>query len=41
VSIARQCRELETSGSLRVEDGASADEVIVAGRGELHLAALV
>ena len=34
-------RELETNVSLRVEDTDSADEFLVAGRGELHLAILV
>jgi len=34
-------RELETNVSLRVEDTESADEFLVAGRGELHLAILV
>src|SRR5579871_4325508 len=38
---ARLYRELETNVSLRVEDGASADEFIVSGRGELHLAVLI
>jgi GTP-binding protein len=38
---ARLLRELETNVSLRVEDTASADEFLVAGRGELHLAILV
>ncbi|HEX9069429.1 MAG TPA: translational GTPase TypA [Ktedonobacterales bacterium] len=38
---ARLRRELETNVSLRVEDGASADEFIVSGRGELHLAILI
>jgi GTP-binding protein len=38
---ARLYRELETNVSLRVEDGASADEFIVSGRGELHLAILI
>jgi GTP-binding protein len=37
----RLYRELETNVSLRVEDGASADEFIVSGRGELHLAVLI
>jgi GTP-binding protein len=34
-------RELETNVSLRVEDTDSADEFLVSGRGELHLAILV
>jgi GTP-binding protein len=38
---ARLYRELETNVSLRVEDGSSADEFIVSGRGELHLAILI
>jgi len=38
---ARLLRELETNVSLRVEDTSSADEFLVAGRGELHLAILV
>jgi GTP-binding protein len=38
---ARLYRELETNVSLRVEDGASADEFVVSGRGELHLAVLI
>ena len=38
---ARLYRELETNVSLRVEDGDSADEFIVSGRGELHLAILI
>jgi len=38
---ARLYRELETNVSLHVEDGASADEFIVSGRGELHLAILI
>ncbi len=38
---ARLYRELETNVSLRVENGASADEFIVSGRGELHLAILI
>ncbi|MCA1646407.1 MAG: translational GTPase TypA [Chloroflexi bacterium] len=37
----RLLRELETNVSLRVEDSESADEFLVAGRGELHLAILV
>jgi GTP-binding protein len=37
----RLYRELETNVSLRVEDGASADEFIVSGRGELHLSILI
>jgi GTP-binding protein len=38
---ARLYRELETNVSLRVEDGHSADEFIVSGRGELHLSVLI
>jgi GTP-binding protein len=38
---ARLYRELETNVSLRVQDGASADEFVVSGRGELHLAVLI
>jgi GTP-binding protein len=38
---ARLYRELEKNVSLRVEDGASADEFVVSGRGELHLAVLI
>ena len=38
---ARLRRELETNVSLRVEDTDSADEFLVSGRGELHLAILV
>jgi GTP-binding protein len=38
---ARLYRELETNVSLRVEDGASPDEFVVSGRGELHLAVLI
>jgi len=38
---ARLYRELETNVSLRVEDGTSADEFVVSGRGELHLAILI
>ncbi len=38
---ARLYRELETNVSLRVEDGSTADEFIVSGRGELHLAILI
>jgi GTP-binding protein len=34
-------RELERNVSLRVEDTASADTILVSGRGELHLAILV
>src|SRR5205823_14700674 len=37
----RLLRELETNVSLRVEETESADECLVAGRGELHLAILV
>ena len=38
---ARLYRELETNVSLRVEDGATADEFVVSGRGELHLSILI
>ncbi|HYK86298.1 MAG TPA: translational GTPase TypA [Ktedonobacteraceae bacterium] len=38
---ARLYRELETNVSLRVEDGNTADEFIVSGRGELHLSVLI
>src|SRR6185437_3371757 len=38
---ARLYRELETNVSLRVEDGNTADEFIVSGRGELHLSILI
>src|SRR5690242_14697677 len=38
---ARLYRELETNVSLRVEDGSTADEFIVSGRGELHLSILI
>ena len=38
---ARLYRELETNVSLRVQDGGSADEFVVSGRGELHLAILI
>lgn len=38
---ARLQRELETNVSLRVDDTDSADEFLVSGRGELHLAILV
>ncbi|HEX6122591.1 MAG TPA: translational GTPase TypA [Ktedonobacterales bacterium] len=38
---ARLFRELETNVSLRVEEGASPDEFVVSGRGELHLAVLI
>src|SRR5262249_55583755 len=38
---ARLLRELETNVALRVEDTDSADEFLVSGRGELHLAILV
>jgi GTP-binding protein len=38
---ARLLRELETNVSLRVEDTESADEFLVSGRGELHLAILI
>ncbi len=37
----RLLRELETNVSLRVDETESADEFLVAGRGELHLAILV
>ncbi len=37
----RLYRELETNVSLRVEDGNTADEFIVSGRGELHLSILI
>jgi GTP-binding protein len=37
----RLYRELETNVSLRVQDGASADEFVVSGRGELHLSILI
>lgn len=37
----RLYRELETNVSLRVEEGISADEFIVSGRGELHLSILI
>ena len=37
----RLFRELRTNVSLRVEETASADEFLVSGRGELHLAILV
>jgi GTP-binding protein len=37
----RLLRELESNVSLRVEETESADEFLVAGRGELHLAILV
>ncbi len=37
----RLLRELRTNVSLRVEETASADEFLVSGRGELHLAILV
>jgi len=37
----RLYRELETNVSLRVEDGNSADEFVVSGRGELHLSVLI
>jgi GTP-binding protein len=37
----RLLRELETNVSLRVEDTESADEFLVSGRGELHLAILI
>ncbi len=38
---ARLYRELETNVSMRVEDGSTADEFIVSGRGELHLSILI
>lgn len=38
---ARLYQELETNIALRVEDGSSADEFLVSGRGELHLAILL
>jgi GTP-binding protein len=38
---ARLYRELETNVSLRLADGASADEFVVSGRGELHLSVLI
>jgi GTP-binding protein len=38
---ARLYRELETNIALRVEDSDSADEFLVSGRGELHLAILL
>jgi GTP-binding protein len=38
---ARLYRELEKNVSLRVQDGSSADEFIVSGRGELHLSVLI
>ncbi|HLI28583.1 MAG TPA: translational GTPase TypA [Chloroflexota bacterium] len=38
---ARLWRELETNVALRVEETASPDEFLVAGRGELHLAILI
>ena len=38
---ARLMRELETNVSLRVEDGNSAEEFVVSGRGELHLSILI
>jgi GTP-binding protein len=34
-------RELETNVALRIEDGESADQFIVSGRGELHLGILI
>jgi GTP-binding protein len=37
----RLARELDNDVALRVEDGASADEFVVSGRGELHLAILI
>jgi GTP-binding protein len=38
---ARLYKELETNVALRVEDGISADEFLVSGRGELHLSILL
>jgi GTP-binding protein len=38
---ARLYRELETNVSLRVVDGATPDEFVVSGRGELHLSVLI
>ncbi len=38
---ARLYRELETNIALRVEDSDSADEFLISGRGELHLAILL
>jgi GTP-binding protein len=38
---ARLYRELETNVSLRVVDGATPDEFVVSGRGELHLSILI
>lgn len=37
----RLTRELETNVALRVEDGESAEQFIVSGRGELHLGILI
>lgn len=37
----RLFREVETNVALRVEDGETADQFVVSGRGELHLAILV
>ncbi|MFH1162409.1 MAG: GTP-binding protein [Candidatus Jorgensenbacteria bacterium] len=37
----RLFRELDNDVALRVEEGASADEFVVSGRGELHLAILI
>ena len=37
----RLFREVETNVALRVEDGESAEQFVVSGRGELHLAILV
>lgn len=37
----RLMRELETNVALRVEDGESAEQFIVSGRGELHLGILI
>ncbi len=37
----RLFKELDNDVALRVEDGASADEFVVSGRGELHLAILI
>ncbi|TAK36029.1 MAG: translational GTPase TypA [Chloroflexota bacterium] len=39
--LARLTKELETNIALRVEETGSADEFLVSGRGELHLAILV
>ncbi len=37
----RLFREVETNVALRVEDGESADQFVVSGRGELHLSVLI